>query len=120
VADLYHDGKTEVIVATWPQVTSAETGKLYILDHLGVVLTSIDLPAPRDDSWNGALAAPTLALLPGSRNLNVVLNTHDSGAVVYDLPGTAYARTLWPTGRGSYRRDGQARNDRIYADGFGG
>lgn len=120
VADLYHDGNSEVIVATWPQATSTETGKLYILDRLGKVLTSADLPAPNGDSWNGALASPTLALLPGSRNLAVVLQTRASGIVAFDLPGTAYARTLWPTGRGSYRRDGRAFNDRIYADGFGG
>jgi len=119
VADLYHDGNIEVIVATWPQATSTETGKLYILDRLGTVLTSADLPAPNGDSWNGALASPTLALLPGSRNLAVVLMTRASGVVAFDLPGTAYATTLWPTGRGSYRRDGVAFNDRIYADGFG-
>lgn len=120
VADLYHDGKVEVLFATWPQADSSETGKLYVLDDQGSVVQSADLPAPRGGSgWNGALASPTLALLPGSRDLAVVLMTRASGVVAYTLPGTAYARTLWPTGRGSYRRDGRAFNERIFADGLG-
>ncbi len=120
VADLYRDGHVEVIFATWPQADSSEYGKLYILDDQGNVVQSTDLPAPRGGStWNGSLASPTLALLPGSRNLAVVLMTRASGVVAYDLPGTAYARTLWPTGRGSLRRDGHAFNDRIFADGLG-
>jgi len=120
VADLYHDGQVEAIFATWPQVASIETGKLYILDHLGNVLQAVDLPAPNGDTWNGGMASPTFGILPGSRNLAVVLMTHASGAVAYELPQTAYARTLWPTGRGSYLRNGVVFNDRIFADGFGG
>jgi len=119
VADLYHDGQTEVIFATWPLATSVETGKLYVLDHLGAVLQAVDLPAPNGDTWNGGMAAPTLGILPGSRNLAVVLMTHASGAVAYELPQTPYARTLWPTGRGGYLRNGNAFNDRIFADGLG-
>lgn len=119
VADLYHDGQVEVIFATWPQATSTETGKLYILDHLGAVLQAVDLPAPKGDTWNGGMAAPTLGILPGSRNLAAVLMTHASGAVAYDLPQSAYARTLWATGRGGYLRNGNAFNDRIFADGLG-
>lgn len=120
VADLYHDGQVEVIFATWPQATAIETGKLYIVDHLGAVLQAVDLPAPNGDTWNGGLASPTLGFLPGSRNLAVVLMTHASGAVAYDLPQTGYARTLWPSGRGGNLRNGSAFNDRIFADGFGG
>jgi hypothetical protein len=119
VADLYHDGHTQVIFATWPQATSIETGKLYILDALGNVLQSVDLPAPKGDTWNGGMASPTLGWLPGSRNLFAVLMTHASGAVAYELPQTPYARTLWPTGRGSYLRNGSAFNERIFADGLG-
>ena len=119
VADLYHDGNVEVIFATWPQATSIETGKLYIVDHLGAMLQAVDLPAPKGDTWNGGMAAPTLGWLPGSRNLAVVLMTWSSGAVAYELPQTPYARTLWPTGRGGYLRNGNAFNDRIFADGLG-
>ena len=119
VADLYHDGHVEVIFATWPQATSVETGKLYILDASGNVLQAVNLPAPNGALWNGGMASPTLGWLPGSRNLFAVLMTHGGGAIAYELPQTAHARTLWPTGRGSYLRNGSAFNDRIFSDGFG-
>ncbi len=38
---------------------------------------------------------------PGGR----CVESGPAGVVVYDLPGTAGARILWSTGRGSYRRD---------------
>ena len=37
-------------------------------------------------------------------DLELVVGTAHSGVVAYDLPGTAGARVLWGTGRGSYRR----------------
>jgi uncharacterized repeat protein (TIGR01451 family) len=52
------------------------------------------------------MAAPTLADIDGDYELEVVLNTAHSGLVAYDLPGTANARILWGTGRGSYQRTG--------------
>jgi len=51
-------------------------------------------------------AAPTLANIDGDADLEIVLNTASAGFVAYDLPGTANARILWGTGRGSYRRSG--------------
>ncbi len=41
-------------------------------------------------------------------DLELVVNTAHSGVVAYDLPGTAGARILWGTGRGSYMRNGLA------------
>ena len=120
VADLYHDGKVEVIFTTWPQFGSTETGKLYVLDANGAEMNSIDLPAPSGGGANGGMASPTLAFLPVNRDINVLVNTFATGVVAYDLPGTQYGRMLWPTGRGSYRRNGVAFNDRIFADGIGG
>jgi hypothetical protein len=64
----------------------------------------INLPAAYSGDWNGASAAPTLADIDG--DLEVVLNTAQSGFVAYDLPGTAGAQILWGTGRGNYWRDG--------------
>ena len=120
VADLYHDGKAEVIFTTWPQFSTTETGKLYVVDSNGAQISSIDLPAPAGGGWNGGMASPTLAFLPINRDINVLVNTYATGVVAYDLPGSEYGRTLWPTGRGSYRRNGVAFNDRIFADGNGG
>jgi len=108
VADLDNDGKAEVIFTSWTQKGSHQNGKLHILDWSAKPLFELDLPAPRSASvtWNGGLAAPTLANIDGDPDLELIVNTANSGVVVYDLPGTANARVLWGTGRGSYKRDG--------------
>jgi uncharacterized repeat protein (TIGR01451 family) len=107
IADLDLDGQAEVIFASWTEKDSGQIGKLHILDSQGRPIHEILLPAPKGDAgWNGALAAPTLADLDEDPELEVVLNTVHSGLVAYDLPGTANARLLWGTGRGSYQRSG--------------
>ncbi|MBN1250405.1 MAG: VCBS repeat-containing protein, partial [Anaerolineae bacterium] len=107
VADLDADGHPEVIFGSWVQKGTGATGKLHILDYLGHPLHEVDLPfAYGSPDWNGALAAPTLANIDDDGDLEVVLNTAHSGFVAYDLPGTADARILWGTGRGSYLRNG--------------
>lgn len=107
VADLDHDGHAEVIFASWTEKGSGQTGKLHILDYLGNPLHEVPLPAAYGgDSWNGALAAPTLGNIDGDPDLEVVLNTANSGLVAYDLPGSADARILWGTGRGNFQRSG--------------
>jgi hypothetical protein len=84
-------------------------GQLHILDSLGNQLHAVNLPAPgADETWNGALGAPTIANIDADADLEVVLGTVSSGAVAYDLPGTAGARILWGTGRGSMQRTGLA------------
>jgi len=107
VADLDNDGQAEVIFTSWTQTGSNQPGKLHILDSTGKPLFETNLPAPRSSSvgWNGGLPAPTLANVDSDADLEVVINTAYAGVVVYDLPGTAGARILWSTGRGSYRRD---------------
>jgi uncharacterized repeat protein (TIGR01451 family) len=107
VADLDNNGKAEVIFASWPQKDSNKTGKLHILDFLGNPLYEVSLPAAfGGGDWNGALAAPTLANIDADADLEVVLNTAHSGVVAYDIPGTAGAGLIWPTGRGNYQRSG--------------
>ncbi|MBN1878167.1 MAG: VCBS repeat-containing protein [Anaerolineae bacterium] len=107
VADLDVDGYAEVIFSSWVQKGTGQTGKLHIVDYQGNVLQEVVLPpAFGAPDWNGALAAPTLANIDSDADLEVVLNTAHSGLVAYDLPGTANARVLWNTGRGSYLRYG--------------
>jgi hypothetical protein len=108
VADLNSDGLAEVLFSSWVQKGTNRTGKLHILDFRGNPLHEIDLPMAYKSSWdwNGGLAAPTLANIDGDSDLEIVLNTSHSGFVAYDLPGTAGARILWGTGRGSYLRAG--------------
>jgi hypothetical protein len=107
VADLDNDGKAEVIFTSWTQKGSYRTGRLYILNWAGQPLSVVELPQPKSSSssWNGAMAAPTLANVDSDADLEVIINTAASGVVVYDLPGTSNARILWGTGRGSFTRD---------------
>jgi hypothetical protein len=120
VADLDDDGQAEVLVATWTQKTSGATGSLLVVSSGGMLLYQVPLPAAVGSStWNGALAAPTLGDLDGDPDLELVLQTAHSGVVAYDLPGTAGARVLWGTGRGSFLRNGTPeRRETLFRDGF--
>ena len=116
VADLDADGHAEVIFTTWVQKGTNQTGKLIILDYLGNLLQSVSLPLAVNGTWNGGLPAPTLANIDSDPDLEVVVNTAQSGIVAYDLPGTAGARLLWTTGRGSYLRNAFSQpDDRLHA-----
>jgi hypothetical protein len=106
VADLDNNGQAEVIFTSWPQNGGNRIGQLHILDSLGNSLFALNLPAPRGDDWNGGLGAPTLDNIDTDSDLELVIGTVSSGVVAYDLPGTANARILWGTGRGSYKRTG--------------
>lgn len=120
VADLDGDGMAEVLFASWTQKGSSALGKLHVLAWNGVPLHEIPLPAGRAvTTWNGALAAPTLAQLDADPDLEIVLQTVFSGVVAYDLPGSANARIHWGTGRGSYLRNGTSAHGRvIFRHGF--
>ncbi len=108
VADLLNDGSAEVLFTSWTQKGSRQVGKLFIMSWDGKVLFEMGLPTPRSASqtWNGSMAAPTLANVDNDPDLEVIINTANSGVVVYDLPGTANARILWGTGRGNFQRNG--------------
>jgi hypothetical protein len=104
VADLDNDGYAEVIFTSWTQKGSNKSAKLHILSAFGQPISEVDLPAGVGTDWNGAMAAPTLANIDADPDLELVVNTANSGVVAYDLPGTSGARVLWGTGRGSYTR----------------
>lgn len=109
VADLDNDGRAEVIFTSWPEKGAGRVGQLHILDWQGNQLHAVDLPAPGAGAdWNGGLGAPTLANIDADPDLEVVVGTSHSGVVAYDLPGSAGARVLWGTGRGSFKRTGLA------------
>ena len=115
VADLDNNGQAEIILTTWVQKATNQTGKLLILSSQGTLLQSVNLPSAfGGDDWNGAMAAPTLANIDADADLEVVINSAHSGVLAYDLPGTANARILWGTGRGNYLRSGSPLVMRIY------
>jgi hypothetical protein len=105
VADLDSDGQAEVIFTTWTQKGSNAAGQLIIASSTGTQLHAVNLPRS-NASWDGAMAAPTLANIDSDADLEVVIGTAHMGVVAYDLPSTANARVLWGTGRGSYLRSG--------------
>jgi hypothetical protein len=106
VADLDHDGKAEVIFASWTQHGSNAAGRLYIVSWDGNLIRWFDLPRDPGSDYGGSLAAPTLAHLDSDPNLDVVVGTVDMGLVAYRLAGTAGAQLQWPTGRGNLGRTG--------------
>lgn len=106
VVDLDNNGQAEVIFSAWSQKGSGASGRLYVVSATGQQLFVVNLPAALGEDWNGAMAAPTLANIDADADLEVVLQTANSGLVAYDLPGTANARILWGTGRGTYWRNG--------------
>ena len=108
VADLDNDGHAEVLFTSWPENGGNRIGQLHILDYQGNPIYTLDLPLPRGNNWNGGLAAPTIANIDNDPDMELVIGTVSSGMVAYDLPGTANARILWGTGRGSFRRTGVA------------
>lgn len=108
VADLDGNGTAEVLFGSWPEKGGNRVGRLHILDYRGNVLQQVDLPGAFSGDWNGILGAPTLANIDGDADLELVAGSAHSGLIAYDIPGTAGARVLWGTGRGSYRRAGAA------------
>jgi hypothetical protein len=106
VIDLDHDGKAEVLVATWTQKGSNAGGQLLVLSWDGQLRHAVDLPRGSGTDWDGALGAPTIADIDGDGELEAVLGTAHTGIVAYDLPGSQGARILWGTGRGTYLRAG--------------
>jgi hypothetical protein len=106
VADLDCDGKAEVLFTSWVQEGSNQTGKIHLLNYLGQVIAEVPLPAGFNASWNGAMAAPTLANVDSDPQLEAVINSAHSGVLVYDLPGSGACNLQWPTGRGNLGRTG--------------
>ncbi len=108
IVDIEGDGPAEVIFTSWPENGGNRIGQLFVLDALGNQLFAVDLPAPLSDDWNGSLGAPTVANIDADPDMEIVIGTSASGVVAYDLPGSANARILWGTSRGSLLRSGNA------------
>jgi hypothetical protein len=120
IADLDGDGAAEVVVVSWTQKGSLANGFLHVLSANGVELHAVPLPLPPSGSptWNGALAAPTLANIDADPDLEVVVQTVHAGLAAWEIPGSRVQGLHWGTGRGSFLRAGTPAPRVIFADGF--
>lgn len=106
VVDLNSDGLAEVLFTSWTQKGSQVGGDLILLNWDGSLLHKTALPRANGSTWDGAMAAPTVADIDADSDLELVIGSAHTGLVAYDLPGSSAARILWGTGRGSYLRAG--------------
>jgi hypothetical protein len=101
VGDLSGDGVPELVLATY----GPDGGDLLVFDAAGNELHRVPL------GGRGAMAAPTIADVDADGDLDLTVSIKDAvdaerSVLVYSVPGSAGNCLLWPTGRGSYRRDG--------------
>jgi len=87
VVDLNNDGYKEIIFTTFTAKNSSKTGSLYILSHKGKLIHKVELPKSLGGTTipNGGLAAPLVSDVDGDGLFEIVVNSHLSGLVVYDL-----------------------------------
>ncbi|MEZ4338226.1 MAG: VCBS repeat-containing protein [Sandaracinaceae bacterium] len=103
VADLSGDGTPEVVFTTYSPDEGVSA--LFVLGANGEILHRVPLPA------RGAMPVPTIADVEGDGPLEIVVSLKDGEdrvrqVQVYTVPGSSGECLLWPTGRGSYLRDG--------------
>jgi hypothetical protein len=103
IADLSGDGAPEIVFSTYS--TSEGFGELFILDGGGNLQHRLALPG------RGAMPVPTVADADGDGTLDIVVSLKDADdggpqVLVFRVPGASDNCLLWPTGRGSYLRNG--------------
>ncbi len=109
VADLNADGIPELLLCTYGDPDTDDSGYLMVLDAGGGVLHDIALPSPgHNGNGNGAPAAPTVGDLTGDGQLEVFVQTFDHGMDVFTVPGSSANCILWSTARGGPLRTGYA------------
>lgn len=120
IADLDGDGAAEVLVVSWTQKGSLANGFLHVLSATGVELHAVPLPSPPSGSptWNGALAAPTIANIDADLDLEVVVQTVHAGLVAWEIDGSRERGVQWGTGRGSFERLRMLARQGLFKDGF--
>ncbi len=103
VADLSGDGAPEIVFTTYS--TEVGYGELFVLDGGGNLLHRLPL------SGRGAMPVPTVADADGDGAVDIIVSLKDSDdggpqVQVYRVASGSDNCLLWPTGRGTYFRDG--------------
>jgi hypothetical protein len=101
IADLSGDGVPELVLATY----GPDGGDLIVFDAAGNELHRLPL------GGRGAMPVPTIADADADGDLDIVVSLKDGEdrvrqVLIYEVSGSSTNCVLWPTGRGSYRRDG--------------
>lgn len=101
IGDLSGDGVPELVFATY----GPGGGDLVVLDAAGNVAHTIPL------GGRGAMPVPTIADADGDGDLDIVVSLKDGEdrvrqVLVFEVAGSSTNCLVWPTGRGTYRRDG--------------
>jgi hypothetical protein len=110
VADLNQDGAPEILLTTYGDPDTSDSGFLLVLGGDGRVLHDVALPDPgHNGNGNGAPASPAVGDLTGDGRLEVFVQTFDHGMDVFTVPGSADNCLLWPTARGGPLRTGGQR-----------
>lgn len=112
IVDIENDGQAEVIFGSWTNTGSNDWGYLVVVNSNGDLLSSTEFPMPKScvfdssscDTWNGVMAAPTIANIDDDPNYEIVMLSSLSGVLAYRLPNSTNAKILWGTGRGNIQR----------------
>ncbi len=105
IADLNKDGIPELVFGVYS--LQANGGRIVVLANTGALLFDVTLPKQAmDGNGIGVPAAPTIADVDGDGTLEILVTTFDHGTDVFTVPGSGVACMPWPTGRGSYLRNG--------------
>ncbi len=109
IADLNQDGAPEIIFTTFSSGEPRQPdtpAHLIILASNGVQVHKVPL------FGRGAMSAPTVADVDGDGQVEIVISLKDTlgngkgGVQIWNVAGSAANCLLWPTGRGSYLREG--------------
>lgn len=108
VADLTGDGSPEIIVASSVPAGSAQGPWFMVLNNLGAVLHSSQLPMPGTGNGVGSLGI-AVADLKGDGALSILISTY-VGTIIFDVSSAVKSVSQcvpWPVQRGGLLRRGE-------------
>lgn len=111
IADLNQDGSPEIIFTTF---SSGAPGNADAPAHLIILAPNGALLHQVEIQGRGSMAAPTIADCDNDGALEIIISLKDTlgggegGVQIWDVPNSAVNCILWGTGRGNFKRQGNA------------